>query len=504
MKKLAIIGASYLQNPLILKAKAMGLETHVFAWAAGDVGEATADHFYPISIVEKEQILEQCRRIGIDGVCTIASDLAAITVNYVANGLGLCGNTMECTEKSTNKHAMRLAFEAGGDPSPKSILVHSAEELQAAALEYPVIVKPVDRSGSRGITKVECSEGLADAIENAKGQGFEKAALVEEFAVGQEYSVECISHQGQHHFLAMTKKFTTGAPGFVETGHIQPAPVQPEQLAAVKQVVFHALDTLGIRNSASHSELKISPAGTIRLIEIGGRRLHRQQPGGALHRRGLSAGGHPGGAGAGAGSYAATPRRGGGRPVCVRPGGCGRTGGAQSAAPGVSAGSGRAAGARGQSDRQRRPVRLLSDARGPGRAACPLSAQTGGRMKRSKFSTLFALHLMLMLYSMSEICSKKAAGESFLSVRFCLYYGTVILLLGVYAIGWQQVIKRIPLTTAFANKAVTVVWGLVWGALFFREAVTPGKLLGAALVIAGVILFERADGEAAESETDHG
>ena len=125
-------------------------------------------------------------------------------------------------------------------------------------------------------------------------------------------------------------------------------------------------------------------------------------------------------------------------------------------------------------------------------------------MKRSKFSTLFALHLMLMLYSMSEICSKKAAGESFLSVHFCLYYGTVILLLGVYAIGWQQVIKRIPLTTAFANKAVTVVWGLVWGALFFREAVTPGKLLGAALVIAGVILFERADGEAAESETDHG
>ena len=125
-------------------------------------------------------------------------------------------------------------------------------------------------------------------------------------------------------------------------------------------------------------------------------------------------------------------------------------------------------------------------------------------MKRSKFSTLFALHLMLMLYSMSEICSKKAAGENFLSVRFCLYYGTVILLLGVYAIGWQQVIKRIPLTTAFANKAVTVVWGLVWGALFFREAVTPGKLLGAALVIAGVILFERADGEAAESETDHG
>ena len=57
MKQIAIIGASYLQNPLILKAKEMGFETHVFAWEAGDIGERTADHFYPISIVEKKAIL---------------------------------------------------------------------------------------------------------------------------------------------------------------------------------------------------------------------------------------------------------------------------------------------------------------------------------------------------------------------------------------------------------------------------------------------------------------
>ena len=83
MKKLAIIGASYLQEPLIQKAKSMGLETHVFAWAAGDVGEKSADHFYPISIVEKEQILKTCQEIDVDGICSIASDLAMLTVNYV-------------------------------------------------------------------------------------------------------------------------------------------------------------------------------------------------------------------------------------------------------------------------------------------------------------------------------------------------------------------------------------------------------------------------------------
>ena len=83
-KHLAIIGASYLQLPLIEKAKEMGYTTHVFAWKANDVGEAAADHFYPISIVEKELILKKCREIRICGICSIASDLAAITVNYIA------------------------------------------------------------------------------------------------------------------------------------------------------------------------------------------------------------------------------------------------------------------------------------------------------------------------------------------------------------------------------------------------------------------------------------
>lgn len=271
MKKLAIIGASYLQNPLILKAKAMGCETHVFAWECGDIGERTADHFYPISIVEKERILEVCRGIGIDGICTIATDLGAVTVNYVANALGLTGNTMECTLNSTNKHRMRQAFFAHGDPSPRSLLVGSVEDLAGENLSYPVIVKPTDRSGSRGITKLEEPEGLPEAIAAARAQSFEGLALVEEFARGREYSVECISWKGQHRFLAMTRKFTTGAPGYIETAHLEPAPVAPELLERVRRVVFHALDSLEIRNGASHTELKIDADGAIRLIEIGGR-----------------------------------------------------------------------------------------------------------------------------------------------------------------------------------------------------------------------------------------
>lgn len=107
--------------------------------------------------------------------------------------------------------------------------------------------------------------------------------------------------------------------------------------------------------------------------------------------------------------------------------------------------------------------------------------------------TIIALNIMLMIYSLSGVCSKLAAGEEFLSAGFFVYYGIIIALLGFYAIGWQQIIKRIPLTVAYANKAVTVVWGLVWGILFFHEGVTWNKVLGIVLVVGGVVLYSVSD-----------
>jgi len=209
-KNLAIIGASYLQLPLIQKAKELGYKTHVFAWKANDVGEKVADYFYPISIVEKERILKKCREIGICGICSIASDLAVITVNYVAAELGLNGNSLEATDISTNKYLMRQAFKKNGDPSPKSMKVDLDTDLDKINIIYPVIVKPTDRSGSRGIFKVEDSRDLADSVKKAVEQSFEKKALIEEFAEGKEYSVEYISYRGEHHFLALTEKLLQG------------------------------------------------------------------------------------------------------------------------------------------------------------------------------------------------------------------------------------------------------------------------------------------------------
>jgi drug/metabolite transporter (DMT)-like permease len=121
-------------------------------------------------------------------------------------------------------------------------------------------------------------------------------------------------------------------------------------------------------------------------------------------------------------------------------------------------------------------------------------------MRKTEKWVFPALHLLLLLFSLTTVLSKLAAGEEFLSPRFCLFFGGEFVLLGIYALGWQQILKRLPLTLAYTNKAVTLVWSMVFGVLLFHETVSLKQVIGCALAVAGVALFVRADGEEARHE----
>lgn len=272
MKKIAIIGANEFQNPLILRAKELGYETFVYAWADGGIGEKTADHFIPISIIEKEAIYQSCVENGVEAVCSIGSDLATHTVNYIQRKLGNPCNPEITDIIATNKYDMRKALIRAGVHCPKFIKVKdvpSREDLQE--MTYPMVVKPTDRSGSRGIFKVERYEELQEGVPASISQSFEKAAVIEEYIQGEEYSCESISFAGEHFILTFTKKFTTGAPHFIETGHVEPSGIPEEQRRIIGTQIKKALDALQITYGASHAEFKIDAAGNARIIEIGAR-----------------------------------------------------------------------------------------------------------------------------------------------------------------------------------------------------------------------------------------
>ncbi|MCR5687983.1 MAG: transporter [Lachnospiraceae bacterium] len=112
---------------------------------------------------------------------------------------------------------------------------------------------------------------------------------------------------------------------------------------------------------------------------------------------------------------------------------------------------------------------------------------------KNSIKYLIILHIILGVYSLTGVASKYAAGEEFLSFKFLLLYGAVLFGLFMYACAWQQIIKHMPLISAYANRGVTVIWGIIWGYFIFDEQVTIKKIAGAAVIICGIILIVTAD-----------
>lgn len=272
MKKLAILGASYLQKPLVEKANQLGIETHCFAWDNSEaICKNIAHHFYPVSVLEKELILKKCEEIQVDGITTIATDICVPTICYVAEKMNLISNSYLSGIISTNKAKMRAAFFLNNVTSPKSVVLKQFNIENFRDFQFPLIVKPTDRSGSRGVVKVSNFKELETGIKIAIEQSFEKQVIVEEFIEGVEVSVESISWRGEHYILAITDKITTGEPHFVELEHHQPSQLSEKIKEGIIAETLKALDALEIKFGASHSEFKILNNGKVVAIEVGGR-----------------------------------------------------------------------------------------------------------------------------------------------------------------------------------------------------------------------------------------
>ncbi len=271
MVKLAVIGANAPVIPFYRQAKALGYYIIGIAWAEGAVCKQFCDKFYPISFKDKDEVLRVCREERIDGITSFSLESALPTVVYVAQSMGLVSNTQECVRLTETKFAQRKAFEEHRIPVPKYMKLVKGEEVPNLKMRYPIIVKPLDSGGSQGITKIDSSEGLAEALEDAFDHSRTQQAIVEEFVDGREFSVEALSHQGVHYILQITDKVTSGAPHFIEMQHHQPADLTIDVSSRIKEMVEKALTSLKIENSPSHTEIKLDSEGNLYIIEIGAR-----------------------------------------------------------------------------------------------------------------------------------------------------------------------------------------------------------------------------------------
>lgn len=106
-----------------------------------------------------------------------------------------------------------------------------------------------------------------------------------------------------------------------------------------------------------------------------------------------------------------------------------------------------------------------------------------------KIKDILMLQAVFFIYSINSIIAKFASEQESFSFMFIMLYGLEVAVLGVYAVLWQQIIKKFELSVAYANKAVTLIWAMIWGALLFKEQITLPKVGGILLVIAGIIIL---------------
>ena len=274
MKKVLIIGAGFLQDFVIKKARQMGYYTLAVDADPSAIGLSHADKSAVINIVDEKACLQFAQEEQIDGVLTAATDYGVLTAAYIAEHMGLPGLNYESAKVIKNKYLVRKKlFENHVDDTEQSYEVTANTDIMELAhlLTYPVMVKPCDGSGSRGASRVDHPDELPNACKYAMDGSITHRAEIESFINGREYGAESLVVNGEIHVLAIMKKWMTAPPYYAELGHAIPCGLPDEIEERAKEIVRKAIFALGINHGSVNMDLLITEAGNIHIIDIGAR-----------------------------------------------------------------------------------------------------------------------------------------------------------------------------------------------------------------------------------------
>lgn len=271
-KKILILGASDFQLPAILKAKEMKLHVAVADMNPDAVGVSHADKYYCVSTIDQKGVVDAAIDYQANAIITLCTDMPMRALAYACETLGLPGLDCLSAIRATDKGAMIEAFDVAGVAHPRFKVIKNIQELNLndIDLEFPLITKPTDNSGSRGIMLVETLEELENAIKYSSKNGRNGEVIVEEYMHGPEVSVELMVIDGVPHVLQVTDKLTTLAPHFVEIGHSEPSRLSKHDREAVAELACEAALAVGIENGAGHAEIILTRKGP-KMVEIGAR-----------------------------------------------------------------------------------------------------------------------------------------------------------------------------------------------------------------------------------------
>jgi biotin carboxylase len=268
LKTILILGGGGMQIPAIRIAKEKDWRVIVADGNPDALGRELADGFEHVDLKDLDGMLKAARRRyeheGLDGVFTAGTDFSA-TVAWVAEKLGLPGIGYETALNATDKTRMRRKFSEAMVPSPRYIRLESNHTIEKVfeTLDFPMVMKPVDNMGARGIRRIDTAHELTAWLPEAFRHSRSGAVIVEEFVPGSEYSIDAVVENGKVTICGFADRHITFDPYFVEMGHTIPSEAPAERIEEMTAVFNSGVKALGITIGAAKGDVKYSPRGPV-------------------------------------------------------------------------------------------------------------------------------------------------------------------------------------------------------------------------------------------------
>ncbi len=277
MKKILMLGGSMQQIPAIVQAKEKGLYTITCDYLPENPGHKYSDEFYNVSTTDKEPVLELARELQIDGIVAYASDPAAPTAAYVSEKLGLPGNPYDSVKILTEKDLFRDFLQKNGFNTPKACGYTSYEQALADidGFKFPVMVKPVDSSGSKGVVKIMDKSELEAAVEEALSYSRAKRIVIEEFIQKKGYQIsgDGFSVDGKLVFTSYGNELYSGkgTREYVALGEFWPSLISCGLKKKVDDELQKLIKALGMKTCAYNIEVILDENDDVYILELGPR-----------------------------------------------------------------------------------------------------------------------------------------------------------------------------------------------------------------------------------------
>ncbi|WP_028234383.1 ATP-grasp domain-containing protein [Pseudobutyrivibrio sp. MD2005] len=273
MRKIMIMGAGIYQVPLILKAKEMGLYVIAVSRPGDYPGFKYSDKNYYFDTRDTENILKVAKEEGISGICTTGTDVALKAVGYVNDAMNLHGVSYDAACICADKALMKDCFEKGGVKSAEHKRISSIDDAREwmKYLNSPVIIKPVDSSGSRGITRVDDISELDSAFEKAMSFTTKDYVVIERFIEGTEIGLDAFVVNNKVQFIAPHEKLNYfNGSTCVPVGHRFPLNESSTVIKRIEDECNKVISAIGLNDCAINMDIMISD-GQPYILEASGR-----------------------------------------------------------------------------------------------------------------------------------------------------------------------------------------------------------------------------------------